>query len=165
MEPRKPHAVFVPNHQFFASSSRFTGLVVSWLRIFDATLLVLFRVALAGHTPLNSSIFIVDQFGDKICVFGFSRGAYTARALAGMLAKVDIPTIPSTDAPLTSPLGRTSPRRQQGTNPIRLQDVYPRRLTRVGTKFGIQENLLHRRRCRVPRRLVRSRAFTVDVKL
>ncbi|KIN92624.1 hypothetical protein M404DRAFT_1009456, partial [Pisolithus tinctorius Marx 270] len=25
-----------------------------------------------------------DQAGDKICLFGFSSGAYTARALAGM---------------------------------------------------------------------------------
>ncbi len=29
-----------------------------------------------------------DTRGDKICIFGFSRGAYTARALAGMLQKV-----------------------------------------------------------------------------
>ncbi|KAG8696704.1 hypothetical protein FRC11_000551, partial [Ceratobasidium sp. 423] len=28
--------------------------------------------------------------GDKICLFGFSRGAYTARALAGMLHKVGL---------------------------------------------------------------------------
>ena len=28
--------------------------------------------------------------GDKICLFGFSRGAYTARALAGMLEKVGL---------------------------------------------------------------------------
>ncbi|KZT27513.1 hypothetical protein NEOLEDRAFT_1130481 [Neolentinus lepideus HHB14362 ss-1] len=28
--------------------------------------------------------------GDKICIFGFSRGAYTARALAGMLHKVGL---------------------------------------------------------------------------
>ena len=28
---------------------------------------------------------------DKICIFGFSRGAYTARALAGMIHKVCIP--------------------------------------------------------------------------
>ncbi|KAG9315877.1 hypothetical protein JVU11DRAFT_3526 [Chiua virens] len=28
--------------------------------------------------------------GDKICLFGFSRGAYTARALAGMLTKVGL---------------------------------------------------------------------------
>lgn len=26
--------------------------------------------------------------GDKICLFGFSRGAYVARSLAGMLEKV-----------------------------------------------------------------------------
>ena len=29
-----------------------------------------------------------DIVGDKICIFGFSRGAYTARALAGMVHKV-----------------------------------------------------------------------------
>ena len=28
--------------------------------------------------------------GDKVCIFGFSRGAYTARALAGMLEKVGL---------------------------------------------------------------------------
>ncbi|KAI0714718.1 hypothetical protein C8Q76DRAFT_767966 [Earliella scabrosa] len=30
------------------------------------------------------------QAGDKICLFGFSRGAYTARALAGMVTKVGL---------------------------------------------------------------------------
>ncbi|KAI0800507.1 hypothetical protein C8Q74DRAFT_418441 [Fomes fomentarius] len=30
------------------------------------------------------------QVGDKICLFGFSRGAYTARALAGMIHKVGL---------------------------------------------------------------------------
>ncbi|EPQ51108.1 hypothetical protein GLOTRDRAFT_108364 [Gloeophyllum trabeum ATCC 11539] len=30
------------------------------------------------------------RVGDKICLFGFSRGAYTARALAGMLHKVGL---------------------------------------------------------------------------
>ena len=30
----------------------------------------------------------IDNVGDKICIFGFSRGAYTARALAGMVHKV-----------------------------------------------------------------------------
>ena len=30
--------------------------------------------------------------GDKICIFGFSRGAYTARALGGMLFKVHLYT-------------------------------------------------------------------------
>ncbi|OAX37702.1 hypothetical protein K503DRAFT_857190 [Rhizopogon vinicolor AM-OR11-026] len=32
----------------------------------------------------------VDEAGDKICIFGFSRGAYTARALAGMVHKVGL---------------------------------------------------------------------------
>lgn len=30
------------------------------------------------------------EAGDKICLFGFSRGAYTARALAGFLYKVGL---------------------------------------------------------------------------
>ncbi|OCH95705.1 hypothetical protein OBBRIDRAFT_787909 [Obba rivulosa] len=30
------------------------------------------------------------QAGDKICLFGFSRGAYTARALAGMIHKIGL---------------------------------------------------------------------------
>lgn len=30
------------------------------------------------------------EAGDKICLFGFSRGAYTARALAGMIHKVGL---------------------------------------------------------------------------
>jgi uncharacterized protein (DUF2235 family) len=33
---------------------------------------------------------IVDKSGDRICIFGFSRGAYTARGLAGMIHKVCI---------------------------------------------------------------------------
>jgi uncharacterized protein (DUF2235 family) len=32
-----------------------------------------------------------DRAMDKICIFGFSRGAYTARALAGMIHKVGVP--------------------------------------------------------------------------
>ncbi|KAF9220931.1 hypothetical protein BS17DRAFT_786233 [Gyrodon lividus] len=36
--------------------------------------------------------YLMDNYrpGDKICLFGFSRGAYTARALAGMLHKVGL---------------------------------------------------------------------------
>ncbi|KAG8968004.1 hypothetical protein FRC05_001714, partial [Tulasnella sp. 425] len=36
--------------------------------------------------------FLMENFeaGDKICLFGFSRGAYTARCLAGMLHKVGL---------------------------------------------------------------------------
>lgn len=32
-----------------------------------------------------------DSDSDKIFIFGFSRGAYAARALAGMLSKVRLP--------------------------------------------------------------------------
>ena len=32
----------------------------------------------------------LDRAGDQICIFGFSRGAITARALAGMLQKVGL---------------------------------------------------------------------------
>ena len=31
---------------------------------------------------------LTDEAGDRICIFGFSRGAYTARGLAGMIHKV-----------------------------------------------------------------------------
>ncbi|KAH8103592.1 hypothetical protein BXZ70DRAFT_889242 [Cristinia sonorae] len=36
--------------------------------------------------------FLMENYtrGDKICIFGFSRGAYTARALAGMVQKVGV---------------------------------------------------------------------------
>ena len=38
------------------------------------------------RVSLNSA----DQPGDRVCLFGFSRGAYIARALAGMTLKVGL---------------------------------------------------------------------------
>lgn len=37
--------------------------------------------------------YLMDNYraGDKVYLFGFSRGAYTARALAGMIQKVRTP--------------------------------------------------------------------------
>jgi uncharacterized protein (DUF2235 family) len=35
---------------------------------------------------------MLDHAEDKICIFGFSRGAYTARALAGMIHKACTPS-------------------------------------------------------------------------
>lgn len=32
----------------------------------------------------------LDKAGDRISIFGFSRGAYTARALAGMIQRVGL---------------------------------------------------------------------------
>ena len=39
---------------------------------------------------MGGYIFLMENWreGDKICLFGFSRGAYTARCLAGMIHKV-----------------------------------------------------------------------------
>jgi uncharacterized protein (DUF2235 family) len=36
----------------------------------------------------NVLTLFLDKAGDRICIFGFSRGAYTARGLAGMIHKV-----------------------------------------------------------------------------
>ncbi|KAG8974052.1 hypothetical protein FRC05_007968 [Tulasnella sp. 425] len=51
------------------------------------------------------------QQGDKVCMFGFSRGAYTARCLAGMLSKVGL-LLPDNDQMVASAYERyldTSP--------------------------------------------------------
>ncbi|KDR77767.1 hypothetical protein GALMADRAFT_138826 [Galerina marginata CBS 339.88] len=41
---------------------------------------------------IEAYLWLVDNYrhGDKICMFGFSRGSYTARAVAGMLFKVGL---------------------------------------------------------------------------
>ncbi|KAI0705165.1 hypothetical protein BC835DRAFT_1314637 [Cytidiella melzeri] len=41
---------------------------------------------------MDGYIFLMRNYqaGDKICIFGFSRGAYTARSLAGMIHKVGL---------------------------------------------------------------------------
>ncbi|KIJ43870.1 hypothetical protein M422DRAFT_252786, partial [Sphaerobolus stellatus SS14] len=45
-----------------------------------------------SHHVIDAYLWLVQHYqeGDKICIFGFSRGAYTARALAGMLMKVGL---------------------------------------------------------------------------
>ena len=45
-----------------------------------------FSNTFGGNLTLN----LLDRDGDRICIFGFSRGAYTARALAGMIEKVGL---------------------------------------------------------------------------
>ncbi|KAJ6583965.1 hypothetical protein DFH09DRAFT_1433942 [Mycena vulgaris] len=50
-----------------------------------------FAIYLNAHV-MDGYRFLMDNYhvGDKICIFGFSRGSYTARALAGMLHKVGL---------------------------------------------------------------------------
>ncbi|EPQ54493.1 hypothetical protein GLOTRDRAFT_77041 [Gloeophyllum trabeum ATCC 11539] len=55
------------------------------------TLDEMFAITLPDHIKEGYE-FLMQNYtiGDKICIFGFSRGAYTARALAGMLQKVGL---------------------------------------------------------------------------
>ena len=68
-------------------SHRFTNLSRR-IPVFDAKLLV---DCVANPLSLSEAHHVrSDRAGDQICIFGFSRGAYTARALAGMLQKVGL---------------------------------------------------------------------------
>jgi len=51
----------------------------------------MFALTLGTHV-LDGYEFLMNHYqeGDSICIFGFSRGAYTARALAGMIQKVGL---------------------------------------------------------------------------
>jgi hypothetical protein len=66
--------------------------VVSPLR---SNLHKLIDMAIANHLDahvMGGYEFLMENYqeGDKICIFGFSRGAYTARALAGMIQKAGL---------------------------------------------------------------------------
>ncbi|KAH9167852.1 hypothetical protein EDB89DRAFT_1995238 [Lactarius sanguifluus] len=55
----------------------------------------LLNMAIANHLDahiMGGYEFLMENYrsNDKICIFGFSRGAYTARALAGMIHKVGL---------------------------------------------------------------------------
>ncbi|KAJ8085202.1 hypothetical protein AAF712_003504 [Marasmius tenuissimus] len=58
---------------------------------FSKMLDMMIGVHLDAHV-MSGYEFLMQNYeaGDKICIFGFSRGAYTARALAGMLHKVGL---------------------------------------------------------------------------
>ncbi|KAI0829012.1 hypothetical protein BC628DRAFT_1337562 [Trametes gibbosa] len=60
-------------------------------RAFSKTLDEMVAWNLDAHV-MSGYEFLMQNYeaGDKICLFGFSRGAYTARALAGMLHKVGL---------------------------------------------------------------------------
>ncbi|KAF6748475.1 hypothetical protein DFP72DRAFT_571848 [Ephemerocybe angulata] len=66
--------------------------IVSPLLLWGARTLDLGIAWYLNEHVLDGYKFIMQNYshGDKICLFGFSRGAYTARALAGMLHKVGL---------------------------------------------------------------------------
>ena len=85
MEPSFPH------QRFFLPLSPPTSSLTNHSRrvsVFDAKLSVN-----SSHSSLirwEAHSIQLDRVGDQICIFGFSRGAFTARALAGMLQKVGL---------------------------------------------------------------------------
>ncbi|GJE93482.1 DUF2235 domain-containing protein [Phanerochaete sordida] len=69
----------------------YTGTDLPIISTISKTLDEMFAMNISTHIKDGYS-FLMENYtdGDKICLFGFSRGAYTARALAGMLQKVDL---------------------------------------------------------------------------
>lgn len=67
------------------------GVVSPLFRFAAQTLDEMFAWYLSGHI-MDGYKFLMQNYheGDHVCIFGFSRGAYTARALAGMLHKVGL---------------------------------------------------------------------------
>ncbi|KAI9444642.1 hypothetical protein H4582DRAFT_2094510 [Lactarius indigo] len=70
------------------TTSRFITPVVQWMAktIDKAIAWYLYQHVLDGYRFLMQNY----NAGDRVCLFGFSRGAHTARALAGMLHKVGL---------------------------------------------------------------------------
>ncbi|KIY71956.1 hypothetical protein CYLTODRAFT_429206 [Cylindrobasidium torrendii FP15055 ss-10] len=67
------------------------GVVEPYLELGAKLLDSAFAWYIDGHVQ-DAYRFLMQNYrqGDKICIFGFSRGAYTARALAGMLHKIGL---------------------------------------------------------------------------
>lgn len=67
---------------------------IAWYaaRVFSTSMSELMRSRYLDAHVMGGYSFLMDNYqnGDKISIFGFSRGAYTARALAGMLTKVGL---------------------------------------------------------------------------
>ncbi|KAI0800501.1 hypothetical protein C8Q74DRAFT_1364224 [Fomes fomentarius] len=79
---------YQPGIGTYTSGTRSPGSLISRV---DQLLDQMFAWNLGSHV-MGGYEFLMQNYkeGDKICLFGFSRGAYTARALAGMLHKVGL---------------------------------------------------------------------------
>ncbi|KIJ39768.1 hypothetical protein M422DRAFT_49486 [Sphaerobolus stellatus SS14] len=78
-DPSRQLVYYQTGIETYTSSSLTKGPISSRIA---KTLDSMFATSIAGH--------VQDLAGDRICIFGFSRGAYTARALAAMLQKVGL---------------------------------------------------------------------------
>ncbi|KAH7905545.1 hypothetical protein BJ138DRAFT_1017569 [Hygrophoropsis aurantiaca] len=66
-------------------------IATPWMANFSKTLDMMVGIHLNAHVMAGYEFLMQNhEAGDKICIFGFSRGAYTARALAGMLHEVGL---------------------------------------------------------------------------
>ncbi|CEL52147.1 putative protein YEL023C OS=Saccharomyces cerevisiae (strain ATCC 204508 / S288c) GN=YEL023C PE=4 SV=1 [Rhizoctonia solani AG-1 IB] len=78
---------YQPGVGTYAPPGIFLPITLKLAKIADqAIALYLDKHVMGGYEFLMKNY----RTGDKICLFGFSRGAYTARALAGMLHKVGL---------------------------------------------------------------------------
>ena len=97
LESRCARYEYVHSHPICAPVPVLNSHFPRRIQVLDANLWA--RGVFHSTADVNSDIFLlplpdvhplVDAAGDKICLFGFSRGAYIASALAGMLHKVGL---------------------------------------------------------------------------
>jgi uncharacterized protein (DUF2235 family) len=76
----------------------------------------------------------VYEAGDQIYIFGFSRGAYTARSLAGMIVACGLPTKNFSDELVETAFQayRKKDQRGQLLDTLKDCDMYPAKITMVG---------------------------------
>ena len=111
-DPRKQVAYYDPGVGTFAASGAWTPLSRAASRASG----LLFGVGLRQNLG-EAYDWVIDHYqpGDRIFIFGFSRGAYTARALAGLLDKVGVlhpgadNLVPFAVSQYAFPAGRWSP--------------------------------------------------------
>ncbi|KAF9651414.1 hypothetical protein BDM02DRAFT_3091324 [Thelephora ganbajun] len=86
-DPTKQLVYYQAGIGTYTSNVLKTPIVESASKILDD----MFAWNLADHIKEGYQFLMQNyRFGDQICIFGFSRGAFTARALAGMLQKVGL---------------------------------------------------------------------------
>ncbi|KAG8905233.1 hypothetical protein FRB99_000400 [Tulasnella sp. 403] len=86
-EPDKQMVYYQPGIGTYVSPGMWMPLIIGMSKILDQA----FAWYLDAHI-MGGYKFLMQNYrpGDRICLFGFSRGAYTARCLAGMLHKVGL---------------------------------------------------------------------------
>lgn len=122
------------------------------LRVSDAELLVSYFFWLVSFRWFMPT----DKAGDRICIFGFSRGAYIARGLAGMIHKVRLLVTYWSclfllrRCGLNIVLGWSASCLQLSTSSFRLQDVHSDRWSGLATIQCVQEGIFSRCSNRIP---------------